>query len=118
MSDSAIPWLQSIETILQRAIADVTIEYETASLKDRPKVYMVLAKLRERRNTVNNAIIDILQERIQIRPPSADTVSRTKALTDALQLLVFTIEKYDAVLKLLSDLSVLITKTIMEPAHV
>lgn len=117
MTDSALSWLQSIETILERAIADVTRQYEDASLEHRPRVYMVLAKLRERRATINNALVDLLQARITIEPPSAETVARTVKLTTDLQQLTAAVSQYDAMLKLLSDLSSLVTQTITEPSH-
>ncbi|MES2019592.1 MAG: hypothetical protein V4484_24120 [Pseudomonadota bacterium] len=119
MADSSeVRWLQSIESNLERAIADLTVQYRAASLKNRPRVYMVLAKLRERRTTVNDALIDVLQERIRIQAPSAETIADTLALADKLQVLIRKGVEYDAMLGLLSEISVLVTKTIMEPSHV
>lgn len=117
MTDSALHWLQEIETSLEAAVTKASRLYDAAPLKDRPRMYMLLAKLRERRTTINNALVDLLQARITIEPPSPQTVKRTKALTDDLQDWTNAVRQYDAMLKLLSDLSSLVSQTITEPSH-
>lgn len=112
MTASALSFLQEIENELEKAIASATRQYEDASLGGRPHAYMVLAKLRERRTTINSALIDLLQDRISIAPPSESTVKRTAELTTELQKLTNAVQRFDATLDLLSDLSVLITKII------
>jgi hypothetical protein len=109
----SLQWLQSIESNLQMASADLTVAYEGASHDEKPPIYMALAKLNERLRTVHGAIIDLVQERIRFSPPSAATIAQTQNLADRLQWLIGQANQYSAILVLLSDLSTLITKTVL-----
>lgn len=111
---TSLTWLQGIETSLQTSIAILTVKYESAALGEKAQIFWTLSKLNERRATVHSAIIDLLQNRLAFSPPSPQTIDRTKKLTDNLQELVRNSNRYEAILKLLTDLSSLLTDVVVE----